>query len=135
AGAIILEDNADNSKPATPDALKRLFATLKDNIRCVVLYACYCEAQARGIAESIDCVDGMSTAIGDESAISFAASFYQALGYGRSIRTAFDLGCGEIDLEGLGEEDTPKLKVAQGVDAATIHLAGGEGTLSERAAS
>ena len=84
-------------------------------------------AQAAGIAESIDCVVGMSAAIGDESAIAFAASFYQALGYGRSIQTAFDLGCGQIDLQGLGEEDTPKLKVATGVDAAKVYPAVGEG--------
>lgn len=41
--------------------------------------------------------------------IGFAASFYQGLGYGRSIKTAFDLGCIQIDLESLGEQNTPKL--------------------------
>src|SRR4051794_6478161 len=92
AGEIILEDQAGNRQLVSPAALRRLFATLKDIVRCVVLNACYSESQARGIAESIDCVVGMSKAIGDESAIAFAASFYQALGYGRSIQTAFDLG-------------------------------------------
>src|SRR5262245_21463595 len=127
AGEIILEDNAGRARPVSPAALKKLFLTLKDNIRCVVLNACYSEAQAKGIVEAIDCVIGMSRAIGDEAAMGFAASFYQARGYGRSIRTAFGLGCGQIDLAGLGEEGTPQLRVASGVDATQVFLARSKG--------
>ena len=106
---ILLEDNNGNSRPVPPRALSQLFSILKDNIRCVVLNACYSEPQAQAIAKHIDCVIGMSNAIGDEAAISFAAAFYQALGYGRSVQAAFDLGCVQIDLENLNEQDTPKL--------------------------
>ncbi len=109
SSAIILEDNSGNSHPVSVRALSQLFSVLKDNIRCVVLNACYSERQARAIAEHIDCVIGMSTAIGDSAAISFAMAFYQALGYGRDVKTAFDLGCVQIDLENLDEQDTPKL--------------------------
>ena len=89
--------------------MSQLFSVLKDNIRCVVLNACYSEQQAQAIAAHIDCVVGMSKAIGDQAAIGFAASFYQALGYGKDIKTAFELGCVQVDLEGLNEQDTPKL--------------------------
>jgi len=106
---IILEDNYGNSQAVSPRALSRLFSVLKDNIRCVVLNACYSEQQAQAIAKHIDCVVGMSNAIGDQAAINFASAFYQALGYGRNVKTAFDLGCLQIDLEGLDEQDTPKL--------------------------
>lgn len=106
---IILEDNFGNSQPAPSRALGQLFSVLKDNIRCVVLNACYSEQQAQAIAKHIDCVIGMSKAIGDLAAVSFAIAFYQALGYGRDIKTAFDLGCVQIDLESLNEQDTPKL--------------------------
>jgi len=41
--------------------------------------------------------------------MSFAEAFYQALGYGRDVKTAFDLGCLQIDLKSLNEQDTPKL--------------------------
>ena len=82
---------------------------LKDNIRCVVLNACYSEGQAEAIAQHIDCVVGMSRAISDPAAMGFATAFYQALGYGRDVKTAFDLGCAQIDLESLGEQNTPKL--------------------------
>jgi hypothetical protein len=90
-------------------ALSQLFSTLKDNIQCVVLNACYSENQAKAIAANIDCVIGMSRSISDSAAISFAAGFYQALGFGRNIKTAFDLGLGQIDLDSLGEQGTPKL--------------------------
>lgn len=106
---IILEDNSGNSQAVSKRALTQLFAVLKDNIRCVVLNSCYSAPQAEAIAAEIDCVIGMSKAIGDEAAIDFAKSFYQAIGFGRDIDTAFQLGIGQIDLEGLDEQDTPKL--------------------------
>ena len=68
----------------------------------------YSHSQALAIAENIDCVVGMGKGISDVSAIKFAASFYQALGFGRSVKDAFDLGCIQIDLENLREEDVPK---------------------------
>lgn len=106
---IILQDNSGNSHPVSVRALSQLFSVLKDNIRCVVLNACYSEAQAKAIAQHIDSVVGMSKAIKDDSAISFATSFYQALGYGCDVKTAFDLGCVQIDMENLDEQDTPQL--------------------------
>ncbi len=106
---IILEDNNGNSHPVPPNALSQLFSVLKDNIRCVILNACYSENQAQAIANHIDCVIGMSRSVSDPSATAFAASFYQALGYGRSVQTAYDLGCLQIELDGLGEQDVPKL--------------------------
>jgi len=107
--AIILEDNSGTSRPVSAHALSQLFSVLKDNIRCVLLNACYSVQQAKAIAQHIDCVIGMSDSIGDLAAIGFATAFYQALGYGRDVKTAFDLGCLQIDLEGLDEQDTPKL--------------------------
>lgn len=109
ASQIILEDEEGASQPVAAPALNRLFAVLKDNIRCVVLNACYSAEQAQAIAASIDCVVGMSDTIGDEAAMRFAAAFYQALAFGRSVRTAFDLGIGQIDLTGLVDEDIPQL--------------------------
>jgi hypothetical protein len=75
----------------------------------VVLNACFSEAQAEAIAKHIDCVVGMSKTIKDRSAISFAASFYQALAYGRTVQEAYDLGCNQIYMENLSQEDVPQL--------------------------
>lgn len=109
ASEIILDDGIGGSHKVSEQALSQLFAVFKDNIRCVVLNACYSAQQAQAIAQHIDCVVGMSKAIGDEAAISFAVAFYQALGYGKDVKTAFDLGCLQINLENLKEQDTPKL--------------------------
>jgi len=125
AGEILLEDGAGGPKALPPAGLQRLFKILQDDIRCVVLISGFSGTQASGIAESIDCVVGMSNTIGDEAAVAFAASFYQALGYGRSVKKAFDLGCNEILLEGhCGEQDIPSLICRLGVDPEKIYLAG-----------
>jgi len=109
AGELIFENNDGSSQPATAGALDQLFRTLKDNIRCVVLNACYSTQQAASIAEVIDCVVGMSDAVSDEAAIDFAAAFYRALGYGRDVQTAFALGIGQIMLSGQNGHDAPQL--------------------------
>lgn len=116
---IMLEDNFGRSQPVSVRALSNLFSALKDNIQCVILNACYSEQQAIAIAEHIDCVIGMSKSIEDLSAISFGTAFYQALGYGRDVKTAFNLGCMQIDLENLGELNIPKL-LAQRKNPQTI---------------
>ena len=109
ASEIVLQDKTGESQTVPTRALEQLFAVLKDNIRCVVLNACYSKRQAQAIAEHIDGVIGMSKAIGDEAAINFAIAFYQALGYGQNLKTAFELGCNQINLQNLNEENTPKL--------------------------
>jgi len=98
ASEIILEDSEGNSQFVPSGALSQLFLIFKENIRCVVLNACYSEQQAQAIAQYLDCVIGMSKAVGDAAAISFATAFYQALGFGKDVKTAFDLGCVQINL-------------------------------------
>jgi CHAT domain len=120
ASEIILQDNSGNSHPVPVRALSNLFSALKDNIRCVVLNACFSEKQAEAIAEHIECVVGMTTAISDAAAISFAAKFYQALAYGKSVQDAFKLGCVQTDMEGLDEQDTPKLLHAPHCDPSNV---------------
>ncbi len=111
---IFLEGGSGVGQAVPPNELSRLFSVLRDNIRCVVLNACYSEPQAQGIADHIDCVVGMSNEVGDAAAIEFASGFYRALGYGRDVRTAFDLGTNQIGLQGLAEEDIPRLVSKRG---------------------
>lgn len=122
AGELILQDNAGKSRPVSPTALGKLFKVLKRNIRCVVLNACYSHDQAVAIAQHIDCVIGMSDAIGDEAATAFSGAFYQALAYGNDVNTAFELGLVQIDLDNLGEDQTPRL-ITTGVDPSTVVFA------------
>lgn len=78
-------------------------------MECVVLNACYSEAQAEAIAKHIPHVIGMNKAIGDNAAIEFAVAFYDALGAGKTIDFAYRLACNAILLSGLPENLTPVL--------------------------
>ena len=51
----------------------------------------------------------MSKAIVDESAIPFAKAFYRALGYGKDVDTAFQLGINQIGLNRSSGEDVPQI--------------------------
>lgn len=104
---IILQVDAEKSAPVPSQALRTLFKLLKQNIRCVVLNACYSATQAKAIAKEIDCVIGMSDQISDSAALNFSAAFYSTLGYGKSVKTAFDLGRNRIELENPAEATIP----------------------------
>src|SRR5205085_9419327 len=103
-------------------ALVSLFRTLKDNIRVVLLNACFSQPQAEAIIQVCDCAIGMKVAIGDRAAITFAASFYRAIGFGRSVQEAFDQGKTALLLEGIREEQTPELMTRQTIAAELIVL-------------
>jgi len=106
---IILQNEEGLGISVSSAALSNLFRVLKDNMRCVVLNACYSKEQAKGIAEHIDSVIGMSDAITDHASIQFTTAFYRALGYGRTVATAFDLACNQLDLYDLDEAHKPQL--------------------------
>ena len=75
AGELIVVDDSGKAKAVSKEALVQLFKTLRDNIRVVLLNACYSSSQAEAIASTIDCTIGMNKEIGDTAAIVFAASF------------------------------------------------------------
>jgi tetratricopeptide (TPR) repeat protein len=122
APGLVFHDDGGREALVSGKSLQGLFRALKDDIRIVVLNACYSEDQAGPICEVIDCVIGMSRSIGDGPARVFAAAFYRALAHGRDAQNAFDQGLIAMDLAGLGQEDVPRLLVRTGVTASTIVL-------------
>jgi formylglycine-generating enzyme required for sulfatase activity len=126
---IVLVNDRGQEKPVSKEALRHLLSVLKDNLRLVVLNACYSRPQAEAITHSVDCAVGMNQAIGDEAAILFAGSFYRALGFGRSVKDAFELGISSLRLEGIPEDNTPDLLVQHGVDASRLRLLSPAGIL------
>jgi hypothetical protein len=125
AGELILENEAGTAARVEAAALAGLFRILNRDIRCVVLNACFSEAQAQAIVEHVDCVIGMSESVEDGSAIAFAGAFYQALAYGQDAQTAFELGKSQILLTGLADADVPRLLIRKGVDARACRLVDG----------
>jgi WD40 repeat protein len=100
------------------------------NLRLVVLNACDTRAHAEALAAVVDCVVGMNRSVTDRAAIKFAASFYGALAFGRSVQKAFDQGVARLRAEGIAETGAPDLFVRPGIDASRLVLVG---TLAEEA--
>lgn len=124
-GIVLHSQDQDAENLVAEDALVDLFRVLKDDIRVVVLNACYSEVQALAIVKEIDFVVGMSDSVADDAARVFAAAFYRGLAFGRSVQTAFDLGINELRLVGLDDEDDiPQLLVRSGMDASATKLVG-----------
>ncbi len=119
---IVLEDDSGQTKLVSADALASLFRAIKDNLRVVVLNACYSGLQAKGISQVVDFTIGMLKEIGDHSAVVFSSAFYEALAYGRSVQESFDIGVNALEMEGIPEAETPTLLTREGVDAAKTYL-------------
>lgn len=132
-GALCFEDTSGKTQLVQPDALASLFELVAQQVRCVVLNACYSEVQAKAIAKHIPFVIGMNQQIGDKAAISFAVGFYKALGAGRSFEDAYKFARVEIQLEGIPEHSTPVLYIKEDIfsDSSLSELAVKQPTLVE----
>ncbi|HEX9971988.1 MAG TPA: CHAT domain-containing protein, partial [bacterium] len=104
---ILLEDEDGSSEPVQSKALASLFKLSSDHVECVLLNACYSEAQAKAINKHIPYVIGMKREIGDGAAIEFAIGFYDALFAGETYQQAFDYGKNAIQLKSIPEHLTP----------------------------
>jgi hypothetical protein len=96
------------------EALIDLFSVLNDNVHLVIFNACHSDQTARALAEVVPCTIGMSGEISDDAAIAFAAAFYQALGFGRDILAAFNLGKNALMYLQIPEDHAPRLYWRQG---------------------
>jgi hypothetical protein len=117
---IILEDEDGSPKPIGKDALAELFGVLKDRIRVIVLSACHSATLAEAIVKHIDCAIGMKEAMPDDAAVEFAGAFYEALGFGRSVQTAFEAGVNAPKLKRIAGEDVPLLIARPGTNPAEV---------------
>ncbi len=106
---ICLEDAQGQAKFVSAEALANLFRLFKDTVRCVLLNACYSETQARAVTAHIPYVIGMSSSIPDMTAIAFATGFYKAIGAGKTIPFAYELGKAAIQLQGESGVNLPVL--------------------------
>lgn len=126
AGELLFVKDGDSSPhPVPAKTLARVFKQFRDRVKCVVLNACYSRIQADAIAESIPCVVGMSRAVPDATAIAFAAGFYEALAFGKSVADAFELGLTQVELTSpqlIDTADIPQLVVRSGEDARKLFL-------------
>lgn len=123
AGSIAVkgEGGAIVSVPIT--ALRDMFAILRDNIRLVVLNACWSQPLAAALAEVVECMVGMGDEIGDREACDFSEAFYEALANGRNVHEAFALGVNMLDLQRLRASAAPQLTPKAGVNPHQLYFA------------
>ena len=105
------------------EALETTFGAAGSSVQLVVLSACYSEVSAQALLRHVGCVVGMSGAIADDAARSFAIGFYGGLGERESIAAAYAQGCAAIQLQGLADHDRPRLAVRAGIDADKLVMA------------
>ena len=114
SGEIVLSTSDRGDQFVSTAALAALFRrTVKDDTRMVVLNACYSAIQAHAISQHIDYVIGMRAPMDDEAAAVFAAAFYSALAFRRTVAEAFDQAKVAIDC-GLPDHSVPELIIRPG---------------------
>lgn len=113
---IIFEDDTGSGRQVGVYELTGILRTLKDRIRLVFLNVCYSKIYAETITEVVDYAIGMEGPIEDEAAITFAAAFYQALAFGRTVKDAFEVA------NNLAGSASPVLLIRPGIDATQSFL-------------
>ena len=123
---LVLTDDDGQPQSVSTAFLVNLFQVLNDNIQLVLFNACHSDSIAEAVARIIPCTIGMSGAINDTAAVRFAATFYRAVGFGRTIREAFELGKNALMNLRPPEDHLPRLYSRKGsVDHTVTDLASG----------
>jgi CHAT domain-containing protein len=112
----------DSGQPVAPAALRHMIRAAAATVRLIVLDACYSDAQAEALRDAVGCAVGMKGRISDDAARAFAVGFYRALGYGRSIRSAYKYAAAELAGKGLAAEAEPRCLVREGEAAEPMLL-------------
>ena len=122
SGDLILENTDGSPKPVTKEAITQTIMSSSDKIHLLFFNACFSYEQAQEIVPHVDAAIGMTTSIGDEAACTFAAQFYSSLGFGHSLKKAFEQAKGAMMLVSPTEADTPALYTKEGIDADTTYI-------------
>lgn len=119
---IVFQDDKGDAKLVSKEAIIQTMMACSGDIRLVFFNTCYSRNQAQAVVQHVQAAIGMKVSIGDEAARVFASQFYSAIGFGRSLKQAFDQARALMMMEGIEEEDTPELFVAEGLTAEEIVL-------------
>lgn len=95
--------------------IAQVFALYNHHVRLVVLNACYTHTLARSITQSVDYAVGAGGGIGDKAGVAFAGAFYRALGFGKSVKEAFESATAELALTKMPRSRGIELFVGNGL--------------------
>jgi len=112
---LILGGAPGRGKTIDQQGLVEVLALYNHHLRLVLLNACFTKTQARSLAEVIDYSVGTGRGIGDKGSVAFAGAFYRALGFGKSIREAFESARAELVLTKMPRTQGIELFVREGL--------------------
>jgi hypothetical protein len=113
---LILGGAPGRGKTIDQQGLVDVLGLYNHHLRVVLLNACFTKTQARSIAEVIDYSVGTGKGIGDRGSVAFAGAFYRALGFGKSIREAFNSARAELVLTKMPRTQGIELFVREGIN-------------------
>ena len=113
---IILQNPDGIAKTVSKEAIVQTMMASTEGLRLVFFNTCYSRNQAEAVAEHVEAAIGMKTSIGDEAARIFSSQFYSSIGFGLSVKKAFEQAKALLMLEGIPEEDTPELFTTVGLN-------------------
>ena len=119
-GNLVLLNTDGSPKCVNKEAITMAISTASDTVRLVLFNACFSKVQAENIVQNIEAAIGMNDSVSDETAIVFAAQLYSAIGFGHSLKKAYNQAIAGIMLEGIPEERIPRLFVRDGVASESI---------------
>jgi CHAT domain-containing protein len=112
---IIFEGAPGRGKTVDQQGLAKVFALYSNHVRLVLLNACFTRDQARSISGVVNYSIGTSEGIGDKVGVAFAGAFYRALGFGKSVRDAFESAKAELALTKIPRSRGIELLVRKGI--------------------
>lgn len=121
-GELVLENTDGSAKIVTKEAITQTIMASSDKIHLLFFNACFSYEQAQEVINHVDAAIGMTTSISDKAACTFAAQFYSSLGFGFSVKKAFDQAKGVMMLESPEEANTPILCTKDGIEADSLFI-------------
>jgi len=119
---LLLENSEGNTKYITKEAIAQVIMSASDKIHLMFFNTCFSYEQAMMVTEHVDAAIGMTDAISDSGACSFAAQFYSSLGFGLSLKKAYEQAKGALMLEDTSEGNKPILYTRDGIDPDDLYI-------------
>lgn len=121
-GELVLENTDGSAKLVTKEAITQTIMSSSDKIHLIFFNACFSYEQACEVVGYVDTAIGMTDSISDAAACAFAAQFYSSLGFGFSVKKAFEQAKGVMMLESPTEANIPMLYTKDDIDADKLYL-------------
>ena len=121
-GELVLENPDGSAKYVSKESIAQTISVFSDKIHLILFNACFSCEQAQAVTEHVDAAIGMKKSISDIGARVFAAQFYSALGFGRTLKNAFEQAKAALTIESPVDRDIPELYIKDGIEPDDMYI-------------